>query len=254
MNGASSWRAVRVCGRFYRSAAGSGERHPQRPANPSRETRPLEAAAQAACAAEREQTEAAGVRDADGRRCGRSARPRPRQRAVVGPEAEAGRARNRAVVAGRARTLLTHQNRAPAREQCNRGRVKGPPERGTVILWLPAGRRARQQQSQPRQQLRGRRTAGEPPKRLGNRLVGNADTLGDETVRVAKATKPSGVWRDRAVHRRGLDPTKGELTANASAGANAIVAGPPLLVRLGGCDPHAPSRPTAIDRLDVRIN
>ena len=129
---------------------------------------------------------------------------------------------------GRAATLLTHQNRAPAREQCSRVPAKGPPERGAVILWLPAGRRARRRKSQPRRQLRGRRTAGEPPKRLGNRLVGNADTLGDEAIRVAKFTKPSGAWRYRAVHRRSLDPAKGELPGNASAGANAIVAGPPL--------------------------
>ena len=130
------------------------------------------------------------------------------------------------MVAGRARTLLKHQNRAPARQQCNRERVKGPPERGTVIVWPPAGRRARRQQSQPRRQLRGRRTADEPPKRLGNRLVGNADALGDEAVRVAKVTKPGGVWRDPAVRRSGLNAAKDELPANASAGANAIVAGP----------------------------
>ena len=119
--------------------------------------------------------------------------------------------------------------RAPGRQQCNRGRVKEPPERGTAILWLPAGLRARQQQSQPRRQLRGRRTTGEPPKRLGNRLVGNADALGDEAVRVAKVTKPGGAWRYPAVHRSGLDPAEDELPANASAGANAIVAGPPCL-------------------------
>ena len=109
--------------------------------------------------------------------------------------------------------------------------MKGPPERGAVILWLPGGRRARHQEGQPRRQLRGRRTAGEPPKRLGNRLVSNANALGDEAVRVAKVTKPGRVWRYPAVHRSGLDPTKDELPGNASAGANAIVAGPPLLSR-----------------------
>ena len=91
----------------------------------------------------------------------------------------------------------------------------------------------RWQQSQPRRELRGRRTAGEPPKRLGNLLVGNAEALGDKAVRKAKVTKRSGVWRDPAVHRSGLDPPKDKLPANASTGANAIVAGP-ILPLFGG--------------------
>ena len=97
----------------------------------------------------------------------------------------------------------------------------------------PAGRLARRQQTGPPQQLGGTRTAGEPPERLGNRLVGNADTLGDETVRVAKVTKPSRAWRYPLVHRRPLDATKGSLPGYASAGANAIVAGPNLKTAFG---------------------